>query len=915
MSLTVVAGLPGSRVFDHARERLSGAVHAGKSALLVLPAGPDVVRARGALAAAIPVGLRIATLDGALEAEWALRGDGRRFVGAFQRDVVAARALASSGVSPTPGRGAVALLQSLAVRKASVPDSIRGAASGLSDVLIRALDTYEESLRALGLVEPAEAACALASGPAPAEVVWAAGFAMLPQAHELLLRGWGSDADVSVVVPWSPSAAGASPLEPLVHRFLSGGATIVDLGGPADGRPGELARIGSHLFAAPDPRPGEGAVRLGVAHGDDAEARMITGLVRAAIDTGSAPGSIAVVFADPERHVGWLRRAFDDEGVAAEWDVRVAIRETPFGRALLHLWRFWSDGLRREDLGAFLRSPFSGLKGGAADRADFTWRRSGITEGRRLIRCAGEAAPFVLDAGDAAARPIDAEIAKKWKKMVDRALANAHPGAAPIPDGDGAVDAAAHRLFCRYLTEAVELGECAVTAGELWRAFAESRVASGSASGPDRVVVTSLERVARGSFEHVVLGGLTASELPRQGGGDAVEGDAVKRALAALGIEIDPEERTAAERLAFYLAASSPSASLALVRRASDDEGRALRESVFWDEFLDLYRMPGSDLPAEGRPTIERLPSGDADRCHGVTAPRRGVLIDGGVLETMAAIEAVSPGEIESYTACPYRWFVERKLRPSAPDVQLDVMAVGRAVHEALALFYRRWHEVAPRVSPELLPQALSVASIAVAEVLADAPVPDGLDQQQLLRTVSPQVLALVERDARFLPDYSPKWVEWSFGLDQGDDAVDLGGLLVKGRADRIDVGPQGLVVIDYKRSHASTLADIGRNGLVQLQLYAAAASARLSVPIAGGLYRSLAGGEDRGFILEGVTGEFKANDVVDRDGIDGVIASALEVAREAVDGMRAGRIAPAPLRERCRYCAASSFCSEAVRS
>jgi RecB family exonuclease len=206
------------------------------------------------------------------------------------------------------------------------------------------------------------------------------------------------------------------------------------------------------------------------------------------------------------------------------------------------------------------------------------------------------------------------------------------------------------------------------------------------------------------------------------------------------------------------------------------------------------------------------------------------------------------------------------------------------------------------------------VAAGCLDESIASTPRPQGLEEAHLLAGVAPSVTGLIERDASFLPEYIPRYVEWSFGTDEGDEPIDLGGVSLRGRADRIDVGPEGIVIVDYKRSRAASLADIRRDGLVQLQLYAVAASKRLGLPVAGGLYRSLSSGEDRGFMLGSVSGAFKARDVVDADELDSVLQEAIAAAREAVAGMRAGNIEPSPKKERCRYCAAAPFCPAAVR-
>jgi len=142
-----------------------------------------------------------------------------------------------------------------------------------------------------------------------------------------------------------------------------------------------------------------------------------------------------------------------------------------------------------------------------------------------------------------------------------------------------------------------------------------------------------------------------------------------------------------------------------------------------------------------------------------------------------------------------------------------------------------------------------------------------------------------------------------------------VGPFLLKGRVDRIDVGPEGLVIIDYKGSAATPVARFEKDGKVQLQLYAIAASRRFELPVAGGLYRSLAAPQDRGFIDASFDGPgIVRNDRLERDAIDRLLEQALEASATAVDGMRQGMIGPAPDQRRCGYCVASGFCDEALR-
>jgi len=914
MSLTVVGGLPGSGVQQVLHAALAEAVQAGRSVLLVVPTAGDAARARRALAPAAPVGVRVATLDGLVEAEWAISGDGRRPVRGLQRDVLLARALSVTEGAPSPGRGAVSLLGTIAFRAASAGERSPAAASGDAMVLVAALRAYRDLLDAHELIEPAEASRALALLAPPADVVGVDGFLELDPAQFELLTGWSNrGADVTIALPWSEGVAGTAPLDDLVARLRDHGAAVRDLRGPVDGRSEELVRVGTELFAGAPPGAGEGRVRLAIASGTEGEARLVAGLVADVIARGDDKTAVTIAVPGTRRGITWVLRAFADAGVEATLDVSVAVTETALGRALLHLWSFCRAGMDRGDLTAFLRTPFSGVSLEQADSCDVAWRRGGLAAGEGLLRRVPELRGIVSSCSGASRRGVDSETAKIWKSIADALLASAHPGPSPVPDADGLIDAAVHRAFVTSLEEAVLLGEGEVTADEIWAAFAAGSVHVADADGAGRAIVTSVDNVWRLAPANVVVTGLTASEMPRRGSDDRLEGDVVRGALSALGLTSDAEEHLRRERLAFFLAVSTPRESVALVRREADDEGRVLRESVFWDEFLDLYRKPGDLLPADGRLQVERAEPGSPETQGAVRPGQRGAVRDRHVLEELAAIESVGPGEVELYAACPYRWYVERKLRQTSPDTAVDAMAAGRAAHDALASFYREWLEQrGGRVTPETVEQAVQRAREHAEAALARGPRATTLEEKRLLASVVPAVVGVVSRDAGFLPGYRPEHLEWSFGLE-GDAPVDLGGVLVKGRADRIDVGPEGLVVIDYKRTHASSLAEIRRDGLVQLQLYAAVASARLGLPIAGGLYRSLSTGDDRGFGLPEISEGLKSRDVIDAGELAATIDEAVRLAKAAVEGMRAGRIAPAPLKERCAHCAARPFCPEGV--
>lgn len=908
MPLTILAGLPHEGKTEMLLDRVVNAAAGGRPALLLLPRAHDVHQAGPMIAGRAPLGVRIARFEEIIESEWTLRGDGRRMIGSFLREVLLGRALAAAGVAVRPGRGAVALLGMLAEKASSHGARISDRRRGSEGALLTALGRYQADLDLQGLVEPAEAMRLLAACPAPAAAVAVDGFLKLDPVQVDVLAGWAEKgSDVFISLSWRPGSPATSALELVVERLRRRGAILIEA--PARRLPCELARIGENLFSGGEPAEGQGHVTLGVAQGDEAEARLIAERVGEAMTEGVAPQAIAVAFPDPSSHAGWLSRVLADQGVPMMLDAPVPVLETPLGRAMHRIWAFIADGRSRDDLAPFLRSPFSGLSAAEADGLDLSWRRQRVSGETSLLRSVGSIRRPIRSCIEVERVPLTGHTACRWKDLADTLLANGHPGANPIPGTDGALDAAVHRSFCRFLSQAVEACEVAVLPTEMWEAFLRSSITA--SWGHQGVVVTSIRSLASHRFEAVIVGGLTASEIPRVGGEDRLEGDAVKDALAALGIRPDVASAAEEERLAFYLAVSGARRSLHLVRRESDDEGRVLRESVFWDEFLDLYRKPGEHLVSRsGHPSTKVLTSGTFLSSFGAPAVKRGALTSDPALAALSSIDAVTPSEIETYLGCPYKWFIERKAGARALDETVDALAAGRAAHAALARFYEAWKaQGSSRVTAEDLEQATILARRCVAEALDAQAAPRTLDEGYVLSKAVSGVLDLIRRDAGFLPDYHPEHIEWSFG-EHGEEAASVGSLRLRGRADRIDVGPEGLIIIDYKASRAASLAQIEKQGLVQLQLYAAVASRRLGLPIAGGLYRGLSSRSDRGFVLDGVNGRFVSTDIVDRQRIDDVIAEAVQAAECAVEGMRAGRIEPVVDQDGCGTCGARSFCA-----
>jgi ATP-dependent helicase/DNAse subunit B len=278
-----------------------------------------------------------------------------------------------------------------------------------------------------------------------------------------------------------------------------------------------------------------------------------------------------------------------------------------------------------------------------------------------------------------------------------------------------------------------------------------------------------------------------------------------------------------------------------------------------------------------------------------------------------------SATEIEAYLQCPFLWFVEHVIRPREIGVHVDAAAAGRLGHEIMYHFYDEFIDRtgAPRVSPETLSVARDVHRSVSDRLVRGVRTESVVDDVALRRAVI-HTLRLVEADATILEGMAPIHREWTFGMD--DDPEPFGGFALAGRVDRIDADETRLVVTDYKRGAPGPErcgARFATEGLVQLPLYAAVASRRLDRSIAGGVYRSGACPKPRGFIHSDVADRaFVSTDIFEADAIETLVADAIRRSGEAIEGIRAGRIAADPLGGACPgYCPARGFCAEGRRA
>jgi ATP-dependent helicase/DNAse subunit B len=275
-----------------------------------------------------------------------------------------------------------------------------------------------------------------------------------------------------------------------------------------------------------------------------------------------------------------------------------------------------------------------------------------------------------------------------------------------------------------------------------------------------------------------------------------------------------------------------------------------------------------------------------------------------------------SASSLELWIACPARWFVERMLRPDSPEPDPEPLTRGGLAHAALrdTLEGLRERTGSARVSAARLELARELLGEALARHEHEFPLSVRAERVPgARRRLEADLERYLAHAAVQDSPLEPRWLELGFGFDEegGLPALDLGGgVMLRGRIDRIDVTPGGeAVVYDYKGARVTPGARWIEDGKIQLALYMRAAERLLGVRVIGGLYQPL-GGIDlraRGVLDAGAGAQVECvrTDLFDATELEALLEDAVGLACNAAAQAVAGAIEARPL-----TCAYTGGCS-----
>lgn len=805
------------------------------------------------------------------------------------------------------------------------------------------------------------------------------GFDDLTAAQLELVRLLAARTEVHVALNYSDRRALAARARLYAALREDPGADTIDelpSARPHTDKP-SLLHLDRQLFEPDAPRitADDDGIRLLECAGERGEAEAVGLEIARLLADGARPDEIVVALRHPAAEGPLFASVLRGMGIPTALEASVPLDRTAVGRGLITLCRAASPDGAPADLIAHLRADPS-TPPGLVDWAERRLYRGEVDEvadvyenwqspPRHLAR--------LLDAPDAAERL--RALAGAARELAERA----HRERAPLV-GERSGRTPLDPIELRAGIAAAELLEELAVIGSLpgceqpdladaEEAIASATVPAWRGSTEGRVRITSPYRLRASRARFLFCCALQEGNFPSVAAADPLLGEQGRADLSLPALR--RAEPAVEERYLFHVCVSRPTERLYLTWRASDDEGQPAPRSPFVDEVLDLLDVDAEERLKTTRGLAQPVPepheAPDARTLARALALRHGTDVDaargalgelgvdlgttGAVLELLTGLpdpaylpeglanpavrddfagrRLLSAGSLEGWIQCSYRWFVDHELMPERLEPAADPLWLGGIVHDALSALYADppGDDALPR--PGDLGRWKRRFGELFDERLADPDRGATTGARKLMAArAREQVEAFLEAEAERETDLRPRpdLLEVGFGFEEedgeGPGPLNLGDFALRGRIDRIDVGPDGRTAIlhDYKTSTQVT----GRQGLLkegklQLQLYALAAEEQLGLRPVGAVYHPLGGRGKGGRRPRGVLVKDEASrtgfatvrgDPVDVEEFEKELDAARELARERGAAMRAGAIKRDPIGGECpRYCTYQPIC------
>ena len=660
---------------------------------------------------------------------------------------------------------------------------------------------------------------------------------------------------------------------------------------------------------------------------------------------GFIPEQIGVVVRNVKSWGNLLADVFTSCNIPYRLDKGRELRKTGLGYAFLSVLQTWVKG-DDEALLAFLRSPYSGLDAGIVSQIETCYWR-GVNRGTdTIIGLLGQKLPKSLEIVRSMSTNEDLSVSGKSHAhgaSLTQDKLSAQSVAYPQCDHKlnflvlqelarellqnglrGMVatsrlaedDMRAYKDISTALSSLSAAGWLSTTEVlstlEILAALGNITVSKGPVEGQQAVQILSPDRVRARRFDALFILGLVEGEFPAHSQVPILLTEGQRAHLNALGgggvLPANDDKETAL----FANTITRPWQVLYLSSRDADDSGSTAIPSQLWTMSKDLLKPLGgvdfrrtlSDqvFPLEQAPTVQHRARSQAVAKRVLTGGVASLvkptqIQDPVILSELATRNVFSPSELESYLTCPLAWFLEKMVGVEKLETTFDALASGSLLHTALSDTYQKLRSrgLLP-LRPSGFAQARTIAFAALDKAAAHNDLPGTVAQKKIaVVSMRRMIAALLYRESESGATLAASELELWIG---GYEGVDIGGLRVRGRIDRVDSDPTGekLFILDYKSGHIPPKNKLGEEEGLQLPLYLLALAAeRPQVQIIGGAYYSLKKQSRSGLVTESTAdllGEIVDGcRILDEEDEKQLLALALQTAQIAVQDIRGGFI------------------------
>lgn len=762
--------------------------------------------------------------------------------------------------------------------------------------------------------------------------VFVAGFDDLTRLQHELLRRLAGETDVTIAITHEQGNRAMAITEGLLGDLVRNGATVeLETERPAEPVDHDplLARI-ERGFLDPEaagtlaPSP---ALRLIEASGRRGEAEAIGAEIARLIDGGTDPGEIAIAIDGPATNGGSIAAVLSEYEIPSTLEAETTAPETAVGQAVMNFLRAGSRTGTADRMLAWLRGPMN-VDPDRLDRVEFDSVRSGSERAAQVAEIAKKRGIPLPGWNELGGGGTAAAVEKVVGRSVECLIAAQPPG---LPPAGLATETQMATAILRAVEELEGFSSGRLAPQAVIEALTSGAVKVWAVPAEGTVRIASPYSMRAKRVRHLFMASLQERDLGGEDGTPLLSGPA----RSALGLP-DLTDQEQQEIYLFYSSIAVPTEGLWLSHRVADVHGKAEFPSAMIGEVTRLFEDGGSGIerirrsgsnivfPSDRAPSLHEWARSNANEQivpqfpgTGPEAEMTSRVIRARAREettrTLAPIDSpaaaagladrnmFSATALEAFIECPYKWFFERAMRPVRFGPEPEPLAKGSLIHEVLAELYR--------AHPGRIPNRDDVGDwIAemerLVEALADSCDLGGDSAQHRIqrRQVTVEIRRFLDRESlREGSPFRPTDLERKFGFEEEGSlpALAMDGWNLRGIVDRVDKDDTGAgIVLDYKSGASSykSLAEIQREGKVQLHLYLKALEELWGLEPAAGLYVPVfaAKHQARGMFAAGYAAVVKDLKTVDNDEVEDLraeIESGVARAAEAARRILAGRI------------------------